>query len=151
MDADRLVRLSAVVNQDSIKRCGQRDSRVADAGAGGHKGCRAAGAWRRAKGHCHAAGSVASTCHLVGGTVGRGGRIDSGRCQVQRSLEGVGSSRATGNARAKVVMADKQLTFEASAEGLSVSDDSSLLGLYPIQVFDFAIFCCFSSNSHGFA
>ena len=151
MDADCLIALCAVVDQDSIKRCRQRDSRVSDAGAGGHKGCRAAGAWRSAKGHCDAAGSVASACHLVGGTVGRGGRIDSGRGQVQRSLEGVGGSGATGHASAKVVMTDKQFTFKAGAEGLSVSDDSSLLGLYPIQVFDFAIFCYFSSNSHGFA
>ena len=151
MDADRLIRLSAVVDQDSIKRCGQRDSRVTDAGAGGHKGSRAAGAWRSAKGHCHAAGSVASACHLIGGTVRCGGRIDSGRGQVQRSLEGVGSRCRTDDASAKVVMTDKQFTFEAGTEGLSVSDDSSLLGLYPIQVFDFAIFCYFSSNSHGFA
>ena len=60
MDADRLVALRAVVNQDSIKRCAKRDRGISDAGAGGHKGCRAAGAWRCAKGHCHAAGSVAS-------------------------------------------------------------------------------------------
>ena len=151
MDADRLVRLSAVVDQDSIKRCRQSDSRVTDAGAWGHKGCRATGAWGSAKCHCDAAGSVASTCHLIGGTVRCGGRIDSGRCQVQRSLEGVGSRCCTNDASAKVVMTDQQFTFEAGTEGLSVSDDSSLLGLYPIQVFDFAIFCYFSSNSHGFA
>ena len=125
MNGYSLVRLSAVVDQDSIKRCRQRDSRVSDAGAGGHKRCRAAGAWCSAKGHCDAAGSVASATHLVGGTVGRGGRIDSGAGQVQRSLEGVGSSRAAGHARAKVVVADQQFTFEAGAEGLSISDDIS--------------------------
>ncbi len=125
MDADRLVRLSAVVNQDSIKRRGQRDSRVTDAGAGGHKGSRAAGAWWSAKGHCDAAGSVASACHLVGGTVGRGGSVDSGRGQVQRSLEGVGSRCCTNDASAKVVVTDQKFTFEAGAEGLSISDDIS--------------------------
>ena len=146
MDADRLVALSAVVDQDSIKRCRQRDSRVTDAGAGGHKRCRAAGAGRSAKGHCDAASSVASATHLIASAVRCGGRIDSGRCQVQRSLEGVSSRCCTDDASAKVVMTDQQFTFEAGTEGLSVSDDSSLLGLYPIQVFDFAIFCYFSSN-----
>jgi len=150
VDADRLVRLSAVVNQDSIKRCGQSDGRVSDAGAGGHKGCRAAGAWRSAKGHCDAAGSVSTARDFIGRRVGRGGRIDSGAGQVQRSLESVGSRCGSDDARAKVVVTDQQFTFETCAEGLSVSDDSSLLGLYPIQVFDFAIFCRFSSNSHGF-
>jgi len=92
VDADCLVALGAVVDQDSIKRRGQRDSRVGNAGTWRYKGGCSAGAWRSAKGHCHTACRVASTTHLVGGAVGCGGRVDSGRGQVQRSLEGVGSS-----------------------------------------------------------
>ena len=125
MDADCLIALRAVVDQDSIKRCGQSDRGISDAGAGGHKGSRAAGARCSAKGHCDAAGSVASARDFAGGTVGRGGRIDSGAGQVQRSLESVGSRCGSDDARAKVVVTDQQFAFEAGAEGLSISDDIS--------------------------
>ena len=123
MDADRLIALRAVVDQDSIKRRGQCYRRVSDAGAGGHKGCRAAGARRSAKCHCDAAGSVATARDFIGGTVGRGGRIDSGAGQVQRSLESVGSRCGSDDARAKVVVADQQFTFETCTHRLRIGHD----------------------------
>ena len=134
MDADCLVGLGRVVDQDRIKGRCQGHCGVGDAGAGGNE-CRGPrGAWGRAKGYCDAASRVPGARHFICRAVGRGGCVDGGACQVQGSLEGICRGGASDNASAKVVVADKQLTLETGTEGLSVCDASSLLGLYPTQI-----------------
>ena len=84
-------------------------------------------------------GGISGPAYLVGGAVGRCRGVHGGAGQVQSSLETVSRGNGVRRHSSAVKRMDRvqQVNLERCTHCLSVSDDSSLLGLNPIQVLPF--------------